>query len=95
MLEIVQRVDAGRIVGTIPKQGTCLTQMPQAFRAPALRAAHRGGPDVVDDSTLMVEQGFRVVPVPGEPWNLHVSTPTELDVLDRLVRATALPSRVP
>lgn len=84
MLEIVQRVRDGRVIETLPKEGTRITQMPQAFRAIPLRDAHRSARAVVDDSTLLIEQGYLVVPVDGEPWNLHVCTPTELAVLDRL-----------
>ena len=84
MLEIVQVVEQGRVVATMPKEGTRITQMPQAFRAEALRVVHRGDPDAVDDSTLLVARGAVVVPVDGEPWNLHVSTAAELDVVGRL-----------
>jgi len=84
MLEIVQRVEEGRVVATLPKEGTCLTQMPHAFRAHRLRRVHADAPRVVDDSTLLVESGMRVVPVPGQPWNLHVGTPVDLEVLRRL-----------
>lgn len=91
-LEIIQRVREGRVVATLPKDGLFLTQTPHAFRASVLRAAHLGGVDTVDDSTLLLARGRRVVAVPGEPWNLHVSTPEELAVLERVADAVPSPA---
>lgn len=87
MLEVVQRVVDGRVVATLPKDGTVITQAPQAFRAAALRAAHADRPRPVENSGLLVDLGHRVVTVPGDPANLHVATDDDLAVVRRLAVA--------
>lgn len=84
ILDVVQRVADGRVVATIPKHDLVITQAPQAFRAAVLRAVHTDRPRPVENSGLLVEHGHRVVAVPGEPTNLHVTTPDELALLDRI-----------
>jgi 2-C-methyl-D-erythritol 4-phosphate cytidylyltransferase len=84
VLEVVQRVHEGRVVATLPKHDLVLTQSPQAFRAAVLRAVHADRPRPVENSGLLVERGHRVDTVPGDPANLHVTTPAELALLDRL-----------
>ncbi len=41
--DTIKRVDGERVVETIPRDELVAVQTPQAFRADALRAAHRGG----------------------------------------------------
>jgi 2-C-methyl-D-erythritol 4-phosphate cytidylyltransferase len=85
ILEVVQRVSGGRVTATIPKADLVLTQSPQAFRVPVLRALHADRPRPVENSGLLVEHGHDVVTVPGDPANLHVTTPEELAVAHALV----------
>ena len=66
--------------GSVPKESHRLVQTPHAFRAEALRAAHADGREAVEDSAMVAEAGGRVVVVPGEPANIHVTTPEELAV---------------
>lgn len=82
ILEVVQRVRDGRVVDTIGKADLVLTQSPHAFRAAVLRAVHADRPRPPENSGLLVERGYRVDTVPGEPGNLHVTTPEELAVVD-------------
>ncbi|MET0190393.1 MAG: 2-C-methyl-D-erythritol 4-phosphate cytidylyltransferase [Pseudonocardia sediminis] len=84
MLDVVQRVVDGRVVATLPKDGTVLTQAPQAFRAAALRSAHADRPRPVENSGLLVERGHVVVTVRGDPANLHVATEDDLAAVRRL-----------
>jgi len=84
LLEVIQRVEDGRVVETLPKAGTVVTQAPQAFRAAVLRAVHADRPYPIENSGLLVERGHLVVTVPGDPGNLHVTTPEELLVVQRL-----------
>lgn len=84
LLEVVQRVADGRVTATLPKAGLVLTQTPQAFRTAALRAAHADRPRPVENSGLLVERGYRVVTVPGDPANLHVATPEDLAVVEAI-----------
>ncbi|MDN5749181.1 MAG: 2-C-methyl-D-erythritol 4-phosphate cytidylyltransferase [Pseudonocardia sp.] len=82
--DVVQRVRDGRVVQTLPKDDLVITQTPQAYRVSVLRAVHADHPRPVEDSGLLVERGHRVETVPGEFANLHVTTPYELAVLDRI-----------
>ncbi len=84
ILEVIQRVENGRVVATVPRNDLVLTQAPHAFRAAALRAVHADRPRPVENSGLLVEHGYRVDTVPGEVTNLHVTTPDELALLDRI-----------
>ena len=84
ILEVVQRIRNSQVIETLPKTDLVLTQSPQAFRVSALRAAHANKPRPVENSGLLVEQGYRVVVVPGESSNVHVTTPDELALANGL-----------
>lgn len=84
ILEILQRVQGGRIVDTVPKADLVIVQSPHAFRVPVLRAAHADRPRPPENSSLLVGLGHRVVTVPGEAANLHVTTPEERALVHRL-----------
>jgi 2-C-methyl-D-erythritol 4-phosphate cytidylyltransferase len=85
ILEVVQRVEDGQVVETLPKDDLVLTQTPQAFRADVLRAVHADRPRPVENSGLLVERGHRVVTVSGDVRNVHVTTPGELAIAESLV----------
>jgi 2-C-methyl-D-erythritol 4-phosphate cytidylyltransferase len=86
LTEVIATVDADGVrTGGLPREGHVLVQTPHAFRADLLRAAHAGGEDGVEDSTMVAALGARVVVVPGDPMNLHVTTPEELDLARRLL----------
>jgi 2-C-methyl-D-erythritol 4-phosphate cytidylyltransferase len=84
LLEIVQRVVDGVVRETVPKDDLVITQAPHAFRAPVLRKVHETRPRPVENSSLLVEHGYTVVTVPGDPGNLHVTTPEDLGIVHRL-----------
>jgi 2-C-methyl-D-erythritol 4-phosphate cytidylyltransferase len=84
ILEIIQRVQDGRVVDTVPKTDLVIIQSPHAFGVSVLRAVHADRPRAPENSSLVVAHGHRVVTVPGEPGNLHVTTPEELSVVHRL-----------
>ena len=73
--------------GVVERDGLVAVQTPQAFRAEALRRAHRGEPDATDDASLVEAIGGKVVVVPGLPANRKITTP------DDLVAAAALLGR--
>jgi len=60
--------------------GNVSAQMPMAFQLTALRDAHTRIGDAVEDSAMVSAAGGRVVVVPGEPTNVHVTTPAELAI---------------
>ncbi|GLY13792.1 2-C-methyl-D-erythritol 4-phosphate cytidylyltransferase [Kineosporia sp. NBRC 101677] len=70
---------------TTPAGGSVSAQMPMAFDLPTLRRAHEQIADAVEDSGMVAALGGRVVVVPGEPTNVHVTTPAELTVAQALL----------
>lgn len=84
LAETLKRVDGGRSVANVPRGDLVMVQTPHAFRAEVLRTAHRRGGDATDDSVLVEAAGGTVVVVPGDPGNIHVTTPDELEMARRL-----------
>jgi 2-C-methyl-D-erythritol 4-phosphate cytidylyltransferase len=70
-------VDRGELVSV---------QTPQAFRAAALRRAHRGEPEGTDDASLVDAAGGKVVVVDGSPVNLKITRPVDLVIAEALLR---------
>ena len=77
--DTVKRVDEGGVVvETLDRSSLVAVQTPQAFAAARLRASHAGGDDATDDAALVEAAGGRVVVVPGEPANLKLTGPGDL-----------------
>jgi len=70
---------------TTPAGGSVSAQMPMAFSLPVLLRAHEQIADAVEDSAMVSAAGGRVVVVPGEATNVHVTTPAELTVAHALL----------
>jgi 2-C-methyl-D-erythritol 4-phosphate cytidylyltransferase len=83
--QVIAHQADGCLVDVVPKLDLVEVQMPHAFAADALRAAHRDEPEVSDDATLLVERGANVVAVPGERTNVHVTTTDELAMVAKLL----------
>lgn len=79
----VPLIDSIRTVDGAPidRDGLVAVQTPQAFRASALRAAHAAGADASDDASLVDADGGSVVVVAGDPANVKVTHPDDLDRL--------------
>jgi 2-C-methyl-D-erythritol 4-phosphate cytidylyltransferase len=86
---IKQRQDDGRLV-TLDRTRLFASQTPQAFSAPALRAAHAGGGEATDDAALVEAMGGKVVRVEGEVTNLKVTTHIDLVLAEALLAAGKL-----
>jgi 2-C-methyl-D-erythritol 4-phosphate cytidylyltransferase len=85
LTEAVATVEPGGYTGaTVAAAGRVLVQTPHAFRAGVLRQAHASGAEAVEDSSLVAALGAKVRIVPGDPRNLHVTTPAELELARRL-----------
>jgi len=79
--------------GVVARDGVIAVQTPQGFSADSLRAAHAGGGEASDDATLVEASGGTVVVVEGEPANLKITRPADLDLarleLERIVAGSS------
>jgi 2-C-methyl-D-erythritol 4-phosphate cytidylyltransferase len=86
--ETVKRVSDRTVVATVTGPELVAAQTPHAFRAEMLRAAHADCADASDDTVLVEAHGGRIVVVPGDPRNVHVTTLAELSMAQRLLGQT-------
>jgi len=77
--DTVKRVRGDEVVETVPRDELVAVQTPQAFVAPVLREAARGGGDASDCASLVEARGGRVRVVAGDPRLLKVTTPADLE----------------
>ena len=67
-----------------------LAQTPQGFSYELLARAHREAADAGlvgdDDAQLVAATGHLVTVVPGEPANIKLTTPEDLEVVEALIR---------
>ena len=85
--ETIKEVAGDRVVGTLDRSRLVAVQTPQAFRAVGLRAAHRSGREATDDAALVEAAGGTVVVVPGDPRNIKLTEPSDLVVMEALLRS--------
>jgi 2-C-methyl-D-erythritol 4-phosphate cytidylyltransferase len=79
LADTVKRVDADRVVETVPRDDLVAVQTPQAFLADALRRAVTGDVASATDCASLVEaQGGRVKWVDGDPRLLKVTDADDL-----------------
>jgi 2-C-methyl-D-erythritol 4-phosphate cytidylyltransferase / 2-C-methyl-D-erythritol 2,4-cyclodiphosphate synthase len=79
----------GLVVETLPREQVYLAQTPQAFRVEVLRDALAIAGDATDEATLAEKAGHSVRLVEGEPGNVKITTPADLNAAER--RVTAAP----
>jgi 2-C-methyl-D-erythritol 4-phosphate cytidylyltransferase/2-C-methyl-D-erythritol 2,4-cyclodiphosphate synthase len=78
--DTIKRVDtSGRVVDTPPRDALAAVQTPQAFRAAMLRRAHAGGAVGTDDAELVEAIGGTIKVVNGDPANIKVTHPGDLE----------------
>ena len=83
--DTVKRVNGGRVVETVPREGLVGVQTPQAFRARVLRAVHQGRGVDTDDAALVEASGGVVVVVEGERRNLKLTLVDDLELAQALL----------
>ncbi|HLY83788.1 MAG TPA: 2-C-methyl-D-erythritol 4-phosphate cytidylyltransferase [Acidimicrobiales bacterium] len=84
--DTIKRVSSdGEVLETLGRSELVAVQTPQGFRADVLRAAHRSGADASDDAALVEAAGGRVVVVPGDPHNLKITDPADLELAEVLL----------
>jgi 2-C-methyl-D-erythritol 4-phosphate cytidylyltransferase len=88
--DTVKRTLAGRVVETLPRSELWAVQTPQAFRTEALRDALAADGDTLaaatDDASLVEDAGGVVRVFEWTRPNLKVTTPTDLQIADALLR---------
>jgi 2-C-methyl-D-erythritol 4-phosphate cytidylyltransferase len=91
--DTLKRIEQGRVAGTLDRRDLVAVQTPQAFEASALRRAHATLGGATDDAALVEALELVVAVVPGEPANLKITRPFDLELAELLVtlRAEALP----
>ena len=87
--DTIKAVDeSGRVTSTLDRATLVAVQTPQAFRAAVLRRAHEHTPSSATDDAMLVEAlGGTVQVVPGEPGNLKITGPGDLEAAERLLAA--------
>ena len=90
--DTIKRVDPtdDHVIETLDRPALRAVQTPQAFSAAALRAAHAGGGDATDDAALVEAAGGRVIVVEGDPTNLKVTGPDDLERAEALLTRRSL-----
>lgn len=75
--------DGGWVATTLPRERVVRSLTPQVFRLELLRRAWAaaGEGQWTDEAALMEAQGIPVAVVPGDPRNLKVTTPHDLELL--------------
>src|SRR3989475_1881742 len=95
--DAVKRVEGNRLVESLDRSLIVLAQTPQAFAHDLLARAHREAADAGlvgdDDAQLVAATGHAVSVVPGEPANIKLTTPEDLEVVEALIREHETASR--
>jgi len=80
--DTIKEAEAGRVVRTLDRRRLVRAQTPQAFRAGllqrALEAARQAGQEGTDDAALVERLGVPVAVVPGDPRNIKITSPLDL-----------------
>lgn len=78
--DTLKRAEAGRIGGTLPREGLYRAQTPQCFRFDAILAAHRAaiGLSLTDDAAVAEAAGLTVALTPGDEAALKITTSGDL-----------------
>ena len=88
--DAVKRVEGGRLVESLDRSRIVLAQTPQAFSYSLLLRAHFEAADAGlvgdDDAQLVSAGGHPVTVVEGEPTNIKLTTPEDLELLEALIR---------
>ncbi len=87
--DTVKRSDGSRVIrGTLPRHEIFLAQTPQAFRIGVLRdalALASAASDATDEAMLAEQAGHPVHLVDGDPRNIKITTPEDLEMAERLI----------
>lgn len=89
------RGEAGLVAGAVDRTGLYRAQTPQAFRYPAILAAHRAHPGGArDDVQVARDAGLDVAIVEGEDTNLKLTFPGDFARGEAILRGRAMDVRL-
>jgi 2-C-methyl-D-erythritol 4-phosphate cytidylyltransferase len=81
--DTLKRLAGEVVVETIDRSALAAAQTPQGFRRAALAAAQEAdGDDASDEAALVERNGGVVVMVAGDPANLKVTFPEDLEIVE-------------
>lgn len=83
LADTVKRVENGVVVETLERSGLVGAQTPQAFVAATLRAGLDAVSDATDCASVVEAHGGRVRVVAGDPRLLKVTSPADLELIER------------
>jgi 2-C-methyl-D-erythritol 4-phosphate cytidylyltransferase len=83
--DLVRRVADDHLGDVVGRDELVLVQTPAAFRLPVLREAHARAGGALEDTALVTSIGRAVLTVPGDPRNVHVATPEDLELVAALL----------
>lgn len=79
--DTLKRVQGEMVLETVDREDLAAVQTPQAFSLPVLKAAHSSHiADVTDDAALVERAHGTVVTVMGDPKNLKITVPEDLEI---------------
>ena len=95
--DTLKREEAGRVTGTVPREGLLRAQTPQGFDFEAILTAHRAAGrdstlEFTDDTSVAEWFGIDVAIVEGSEDNRKLTTAEDLMIADRLMRQSAAPT---
>ena len=96
--DTVKRVSGELIEGTVDRSSLRLAQTPQGFRTDRLREAmgraRSEGVELTDEAAAMERCGHPVAAVPGDPENVKITTPRDLEGARRALEGQTMGLRV-
>lgn len=84
--DTLKQVADGLAVRTVPRAGLWATQTPQVFRLDLLKSALDPELEVTDDAAWLEARGIPVRVVPGDPANIKLTYPEDLEIAEALLR---------
>jgi 2-C-methyl-D-erythritol 4-phosphate cytidylyltransferase/2-C-methyl-D-erythritol 2,4-cyclodiphosphate synthase len=87
VVDTLKRLDPeGRMGETVDRRSLVAIQTPQVFRRELLLQAHEAARREAfagtDDASLVERLGHPIFPIPGDPGNLKITTPEDLDLAE-------------
>jgi 2-C-methyl-D-erythritol 4-phosphate cytidylyltransferase len=81
LADTLKRVQGEKVIATVDREALAAVQTPQAFAVSVLRAAHKSDAhDATDDAGLVERADGTVVTVMGDPSNLKITVPEDLEM---------------